>query len=113
MVSPGMSTATLVAHAVFAEPVGQVLPGTVDVAVVVSALSPGSGLRTVTEAVMVTVAPTARLPVQVSVEPLTDTAPAVAETSPLYVASSRAPASATLTVLALYGVCPVLASVTV
>ncbi len=53
-------------------PAGQVLPGALEVATVVSVRSPGSGLRTVTDAVRVTEPPTARSPVQTRERPLVE-----------------------------------------
>ena len=47
-------------------PVGQADPGAAEVAVMMTSLSPVSGLLTVTENVTVAVAPGARVPVQVS-----------------------------------------------
>ena len=67
MVSLGMSTATVAVHAATPE-VGQLLPDAVDRTELLSSLSPGSGFLTVTEYVIVTRAPTARSPVQVSIE---------------------------------------------
>ena len=58
-------TATVALQAGLVVPLGQVLPGAAEVTVLTMILSPVSGSSTVAEYVMVTVAPTARLPVQV------------------------------------------------
>src|ERR1700722_170117 len=74
-------------------PEAQLLPVVADVRVLVRMSLPVSGLLTVTEKVTVTLAPTARLPVQVrlGLEKLTE--PPVADASPLYLASSSTPLS--------------------
>ena len=56
---------TLVAHLVSVLPLAQLLPAVADVIVLARTLFPVSGLFTVTENVMVAVAPAARFPVQV------------------------------------------------
>src|SRR4051794_28399268 len=62
---------------------------------------------------MVTRAPAARLPVQVSTPPATSTTPPVALTSLSYVASSRMPAIGPVTVRPEYATSPVLTTVVV
>ncbi len=81
--SAGVSTATVLRHGAAVVPGGQLDPAAAEVAVTISSLSPVSGLCTVTENVTVTVAPTARLPVQVSTGLAYDSVPAVATASPL------------------------------
>ena len=83
MSSAGVSTATVLRHGVAVVPGGQDDPAAAEVAVTIMNLSPVSGLFTVTENVTVTVAPTARLPVQVSTGLVYDTVPALAVASPL------------------------------
>ena len=56
---------TLVAHRVSVLPLAQLLPAVAEVIVLARTLFPVSGLFTVTENVMVAVAPAARFPVQV------------------------------------------------
>ncbi len=87
MVSPGVSTASVLRHGAAVVPGRQDDPGAADVAVTITSLSPVSGLFTVTLNVTVTVAPTARSPVQVSTGLAYDTVPlaplvAVAAASP-------------------------------
>ena len=65
IVRPGISTVTLVAHRGSVPPDGQLLPAVAEVTVAARTLFPVSGLLTVTENVIVAVAPTARFPVQV------------------------------------------------
>ena len=65
---------------------------------VTSILSPVSGLFTVTENVTVTVAPAARLPVQVRSGLAYDNVPRLAVASPLYAASSSTPDSESVNV---------------
>src|ERR1700733_6788524 len=85
MARPGMSTVVTAVQAGLALPDGQVLPGVADATVFVRVLSPVSGLSTVTEKVIVTVAPTARFPVQARLESAGSrvTVPVVAVASPL------------------------------
>ena len=80
-----MSTVVTAVQAGLGLPAGQVLPGVADATVLVRTWLPVSGLSTVTEKVMVTVAPTARFPVQVRLWPLEAraTVPAVVTASPL------------------------------
>ena len=73
MASPGIRTVTVAVQAGWCRP-GQVLPGAAEPTVVVRTLTPVSGLLTVTEYVMVAVAPIARSPVQVSVDRRADRA---------------------------------------
>src|ERR1700733_864848 len=63
--STPVMTATVALQAGLVVPLGQVLPGAAEVTVLTMILSPVSGSSTVAEYVMVAVAPTARLPVQV------------------------------------------------
>jgi len=65
MVRPGTRSGTELAHRASVPPAGQLLPAVAEVMVLASTLSPVSGLSTVTENVIVAVAPTARFPVQV------------------------------------------------
>ena len=65
MVRPGVSPAIVTVQPGLWPPGGQVLPTVAEVTAVTSTLSPVSGLFTVTENVIVAVAPTARSPVQV------------------------------------------------
>ena len=62
-------------------PAAQLLPGVAEVIVLARILFPVSGLFTVTENVIVAVAPTARFPVQVRFGLANDTVPAVADAS--------------------------------
>ena len=64
-------------------PAGQLLPAVAEVIVLARRWSPVSGLFTVTENVIVAVAPTARFPVQVRFGLANETGPAVAAASPL------------------------------
>lgn len=64
MVRAGMRSVTVAVQAGAGPDGGQVLPAVVEVTVLVMCLSPVSGLSTVTEKVMVALAPGARLPVQ-------------------------------------------------
>ena len=61
----GVRTTTVLRHGAAEAPAGQVDPVAAEDAVITSSLSPVSGLLTVTVNVTVTVAPGARLPVQV------------------------------------------------
>ena len=65
MVRAGVSPATVTVQPGLLPPGGQVLPTVLEVMAVTITLSPVSGLFTVTENVIVAVAPTARFPVQV------------------------------------------------
>src|SRR5689334_1231534 len=94
MVSP--DTVTVALHRVSVPPEGQFVPSVADVMVLVSVPFPGSGFFTVTENVIVAVAPAARLPDQLRVGDVNDTVPAVAAASAPYVASSSTPASDSL-----------------
>ena len=64
-------------------PAAQLLPVLVEVTVLTRLLSPASGLFTVAEKVIVAVAPTARLPVQVRFGLVYETPPADADASAL------------------------------
>ena len=64
-------------------PAAQLLPAVAEVIVLARTLLPVSGLLTVTENVIVAVAPTARFPVQVRFGLAYETLPAVAVASPL------------------------------
>ena len=64
-------------------PAAQLLPVLLEVTVLTRLLSPVSGLFTVAEKVIVAVAPTARLPVQVRLGLVYETLPADADASPL------------------------------
>ena len=66
MVSAGVRTATVERHGAAVVPAGHADPGAAEVAVMMTSLSPVSGLFTVMVNVTVAVAPAARLPVQVS-----------------------------------------------
>ena len=76
-------TFTVTVQRVSVLPLGQLLPAAVEVTVLDNTWSPGSGLRTVTEYLIVAVAPTARSPVQARFGLLNETEPAVALASPL------------------------------
>ena len=67
-------------------PAAQLLPVLVEVTVLTRLLSPASGLFTVAEKVIVTVAPTARLPVQVRFGLVYETLPADGDASAVIVA---------------------------
>ena len=67
MVRAGIRSMTVAVHAGSVPPAGQLLPVAAEVTVLVRRLSPVSGLSTLTEKVMVAVAPGVRSPVQVSV----------------------------------------------
>ena len=66
MVRAGVRTVTVDRQGAAVVPAGHADPGAAEVAVMMTSLSPVSGLLTVTVNVMVAVAPGARLPVQVS-----------------------------------------------
>ena len=83
IVRPGISTGTVPVHRGSVPPAGQLLPAVAEVTLSTITLSPVSGLFTVTENVIVAVAPTARSPVQVRFGLENDTLPAVADASPL------------------------------
>ena len=83
MVSAGTRTVTEVPQAGAGPEAGQLLAGVGEVIAVTRVLSPVSGLFTVTENVMVAVAPAARLPVQVRFGLVKETVPLVATASPL------------------------------
>ena len=76
-------TVTVAVQRASAPPAGQLVPEVADVIVLARILLPVSGLLTVTEKVMVAVAPAARFPVQVRFGLANDTLPAVAAASPL------------------------------
>ena len=78
MVRAGTRTVTVAVHAGSVLPVGQVLPGSSETAVLTRRLSPRSGLLMVTVKVMVAVWPVARSPVQVSTGLAKETVPVVA-----------------------------------
>ena len=65
IVRPGTSTVTVLAHRGSVLPAAQLLPAVAEVIVLARVLFPVSGLLTVTENVIVAVAPMARFPVQV------------------------------------------------
>jgi len=73
-----IETLTVLEHRVSLLPLAQLLLDVVEVAVLASVLFPVSGLLTVTENVIVALAPTARSPVQVRLELAKLTEPAVA-----------------------------------
>ena len=81
MVSP--ETVTVVVQRGSVPPAGQLFPAVAETMVVARMPSPVKGLFTVTEKVMVAVAPAARFPVQVRFGLANDTVPAVAVASPL------------------------------
>ena len=83
MVRPGTSTTTVTEHRASVLPAAQLLPAAADVTVCARTLSPVSGLFTVTENVIVAVAPTARFPVQVRIGLVKRPCPAVAAALPL------------------------------
>ena len=72
------ATFTVAVHAAAPLPAAQLLPGVTEVIVLASTLFPVSGLFTVTENVTVSLAPTARFPVQIRSGLANDTVPAVA-----------------------------------
>jgi hypothetical protein len=76
-----IDTGTLTAQRESVLPAAQLLPVVVEVTVLARILFPVSGLFTVTENVMVALAPGARFPVQVRFGLANDTAPAVAAAS--------------------------------
>src|ERR1043165_1394556 len=69
MVSPGISTCTLVEQGGALRPCGRLVPGVPDVMVSASSRSPVSGLLTVKDSVIVIVSPGRRLPVHEVVPP--------------------------------------------
>ena len=79
----------------------------------VRVLSPVSGLFTVTVKVMVAAWPGVRLPVQVRSGLVKLTDPMVAVALSLYAASSSTPSRGSVTVIPVYGVCPVSVTVNV
>ena len=81
MVSP--CTATVAVQRASVLPAKQLVPEVAEVIVLVRILLPVSGLLTVTEKVMVAVAPAARFPVQVRFGLANETVPAVAAALPL------------------------------
>ena len=74
---------TVLAHRGSVLPLAQLLPAVAEVIVLARLLFPVSGLLTVTENVIVALAPGARFPVQVRFELAYETLPAVAAASPL------------------------------
>src|SRR5450755_4192538 len=72
------ATSTVAVQAAAPEPAAQLLPAVVEVTVLARMWSPVSGLFTVTENVIVAVAPAARSPVQVRAGLANDTVPMVA-----------------------------------
>ena len=82
IVSPGVSTATVLPQGAVVVPGGQVDPTAGEVTVVMTSLSPASGLRTVTEKVIVTESAGARSPVHDSTGLASETDPALAAASP-------------------------------
>src|ERR1700761_812994 len=113
MLSPGVSTGTLMEHAAAGDAVGQLLPGAAVVIVLASAWLPVSGLLTVTVPVTVTAPPTGMSPVHTTAVPLITIVPEVAVWSPLGTASSNTSAASVLIVMSSYGVLPALANVAV
>src|ERR1700761_4359447 len=113
MVSPGVSTGTLMEQAAAGPDTGQLLPGVAVVIVLASAWLPVSGLLTVTVPVTVTAPPTGMSPVHTTAVPLITIVPEVAVWSPLGTASSNTFAALVLIVMSLYGVLPVLTNVAV
>jgi hypothetical protein len=90
--SAGVSTETLVEQRESVLPTGQFVAGASVDMTVLSSLSPGSGLRTVTEPVRVTVPPTGTSPVHTAwPDAVKDRVPDEVAASPLYSASSSAP----------------------
>ena len=84
MVRPGVSTATVSWQPPVVVPGGHVEPVAAEAAVMMTSLSPVSGLLTVTVKVMTADAPGARSPVQVSTGLVYDNAPVpVVAASPL------------------------------
>ncbi len=76
-----IDTGTLTAHRESVLPAAQLLPAVAEVIVLARILFPASGLLTVTENVIVAVAPGARFPVQVRFGLVKPTVPAVAAAS--------------------------------
>ena len=76
-------TVTVAEHRGSVLPDPQLLPAAAELTVLARMWFPVSGLFTVTENVIVAVAPIARLPVQVRFGLVNDTVPAVAAASPL------------------------------
>jgi hypothetical protein len=83
IVRPGIRTVTALTHRGSLLPLAQLLPAVAEVIVLARTLFPVSGLFTVTENVMVALAPGARFPVQVRFGLAYETLPAVAVASPL------------------------------
>ena len=83
IVRPGIRTVTVLAHRGSVLPLAQLLPAVAEVTVLARILFPVSGLLTVTENVMVALAPGARFPVQVRFGVVKLMVPAVAVASPL------------------------------
>src|SRR5580692_8774227 len=114
IVSPGITTFTVDVHRGSALPLGQLLPGAVVAPVRVMTCPPaGHGLATRIPPVIVTVAPTGTSPVHTAPVAPIDSVPELAVSLPTSLIWSAVLAVVKLTLIPLYGVCPVLVIVVV
>ena len=114
IVSPGITTFTVIVHRGSALPLGQLLPGAVVASVIAMTCPPaGYGLATMIPPVIVTVAPTGTSPVHTAPVVPIDSVPELAVSLPTSLIWAVVLAVLKLTLIPLYGVCPVLVIVVV
>src|SRR3984957_16198431 len=114
IVSPGMTTLTVIVHRGSALPAGQLLPGAVVTPVSAMTCPPaGQGLATMIAPVSVTVPPTGTSPVHTAPVAPIDRVPELAVSFPASLIWSAVFAVVKLTLIPLYGVFPVLVIVVV
>jgi hypothetical protein len=114
IVSPGITTFTVIVHRGSALPAGQLLPAAVVEPVIAMTCPPaGQGLATMIDPVSVTVAPTGTSPVHTAPVAPIDSVPELAVSLPTSVIWAAVLAVAKSTLIPEYGVCPVLVIVVV
>jgi hypothetical protein len=114
IVSPGITTSTVIVHRGSADPAGQLLPAAVVASVIAMTCPPaGYGLATTIDPVIVTVPPTGTSPVHTAPVAPTDNVPELAVSLPTSLIWPAVSAVAKLTLIPEYGACPVLLIVVV